>query len=74
METSAGLTGFNRLRVQRTAMKTNPRLSTVILVLAAAAVCALPAIAKAQALTNEQARAIVAPFYQALNAGNDPAP
>ena len=31
----------------------------------------LPGIAHAQTLTTEQARAAIAPFYQALNAGND---
>jgi len=31
----------------------------------------LPGVAQAQTLTVEQARTIVAPFYQALNAGND---
>ena len=31
----------------------------------------LPSAALAQTLTTEQARAAIAPFYQALNAGND---
>jgi ketosteroid isomerase-like protein len=31
----------------------------------------LPGAARAQTLTTEQARAVIAPFYQALNAGND---
>lgn len=33
--------------------------------------CSLPLSAQAQALTADQAREIVAPFYRALNAGND---
>lgn len=39
--------------------------------LASIAASTLPGIVQAQALTVEQARTIVAPFYQALNAGND---
>jgi hypothetical protein len=39
--------------------------------LALVSICALPSIAQARTLTIEQAREIVAPFYRALNAGND---
>ena len=49
------------------------RLLLLALLLASAAVWTLPAAAaEAQALTEEQARAVIAPFYLALNAGNDP--
>jgi len=48
------------------------RLLPLALLLAAAAVWSLPAAAEAQSLTAEQARAAIAPFYQALNAGSDP--
>lgn len=43
----------------------------VIALLASVAAWTLPDIAVAQVLTVEQARTIVAPLYQALNAGND---
>ncbi|HET7033695.1 MAG TPA: ester cyclase [Casimicrobiaceae bacterium] len=39
--------------------------------LAAVSVSVLPGTARAQTLTIDQAREIVAPFYRALNAGND---
>jgi steroid delta-isomerase-like uncharacterized protein len=45
----------------------------IIALLASAGAWTLPGIAEAQMLTVEQARRIVAPFYQALNAGNDAA-
>ncbi len=45
----------------------------VIALLASAAAWTLPDIAEAQMLTVEQARTIVAPFYKALDAGNDAA-
>jgi len=48
------------------------RLLLLAMLLASAAVWTLPAAAEAQALTEEQARAVIAPFYLALNAGNDP--
>ena len=53
-------------------MKTRTRLSTVLFVFAAAAASAFPSITGAQALSNQQARAVIAPFYKALSAGNDP--
>jgi predicted ester cyclase len=43
----------------------------VIALLASAAAWTLPDIAEAPMLTVEQARRIVAPFYQALNTGSD---
>ena len=42
------------------------------LLLAGAAAWALPTTAALQTLSADQARAAIAPFYQALNAGNDP--
>ena len=39
--------------------------------LAAVSTCTLPGMARADSLTVDQAREIVAPFYKALNAGND---
>jgi predicted ester cyclase len=51
-------------------VKTNPS-RPLLAALTSIAACTLPAIVQAQALTVEQARTIVAPFYQALNAGND---
>jgi predicted ester cyclase len=48
------------------------RLLLLAMLLAAAAAWTLPAAAEAQALTAEHARAVIAPFYQALNAGADP--
>jgi predicted ester cyclase len=51
-------------------MKTNaPR--PFLALLACVAAWTPPGTAQAQALSVEQARTIVAPFYQALNAGND---
>lgn len=41
------------------------------LLLALVSICALSSIAQARSLTIEEAREIVAPFYRALNAGND---
>jgi len=49
------------------------RLLLLALLFASAAAWALPTATDVQALTADQARATIAPFYQALNAGNDPA-
>jgi len=48
------------------------RLLLLAMLLASAAAWPLPNTAQVQALTAEQARAAIAPFYQALSAGNDP--
>ena len=48
------------------------RLLLLAMLLAAAAAWALPAATEAQALTAEQARAVITPFDQALNVGADP--
>jgi hypothetical protein len=44
---------------------------TAVVALLGAAASTLPTFTQAQTLTPEQAHAIVAPFYRALNAGND---
>lgn len=46
-------------------------MTTPLRTLFTATACALSGAAAAQGLTIEQARAAIAPFYQALNAGND---
>jgi len=51
-------------------MKTHPSRRFIAVLLCAAAGTSLSAV-QAQTLSIEQARAIIAPFYQALNAGND---
>ena len=48
------------------------RLLLLAVLLASAAAWALPNTAEVATLTAEQARAAIAPFYQPLNAGNDP--
>ena len=45
--------------------------ASAVALLAAVSVLALPGAARAQTLTIDQAREIIAPFYRALNAGND---
>ena len=51
-------------------MRIHP-FSSAAALLAAVSTCTLPGIARADSLTVEQARQIAAPFYRALNAGND---
>src|ERR1700746_690093 len=51
-------------------MRFNASASTVAM-FAAISTCALPGVARADSLSVEQAREIIAPFYKALNAGND---
>jgi len=43
----------------------------IAVLLAFASTWALPSAARAQALTDKEMQAVIAPFYKALNAGND---
>ena len=66
METFAAYTS----QTNRFTMKTNAS-RPFFAVLACVATLTLSGGAQAQTLSADQARAIIAPFYQALNAGND---
>jgi len=46
-------------------------LNSAVALLGALSTCTLPSIARADSLTVEQARQVIAPFYKALNAGSD---
>lgn len=59
---------MNRPVPARPALHPAKRLARLAAPIAAALACALPAPASAQSLTEAQARAIIAPFYDALNA------